>query len=202
MPTSSLVLFGAGYGFAAAVQPGPLQAFLLARVLARGWRRTLPAALSPLLSDGPIALVTLLVLGALPPPYQRGLRVVGGVFLLYLAWTAWFSARRAEGEADRRAGGGMQTLWQAALVNLLNPNPYLGWALVLGPTAVTAWRRHPVDAVAYLAAFYLTIVAVLAAFIVLCERAARLRRGRALLLRASAVALALLGIWQWVAAAG
>ena len=47
--------------FAAAIQPGPLQAFLLARVAAAGWKRTLPAVLAPLLSDIPIA--TLAVLG-------------------------------------------------------------------------------------------------------------------------------------------
>ena len=41
-----LMLIGGGFAFAAAVQPGPLQAFLLARVAADGWKRTLPAALA------------------------------------------------------------------------------------------------------------------------------------------------------------
>jgi len=60
---TSHLLLGAGLAFAAVVQPGPLQAFLLARAAAHGWRRTLPAALSPVVSDGPIALLVILVLG-------------------------------------------------------------------------------------------------------------------------------------------
>lgn len=51
------VFLGSGLAFAAAVQPGPLQAFLVSRVVARGWRHTLPACIAPLLSDGPIALL-------------------------------------------------------------------------------------------------------------------------------------------------
>ena len=34
------VVLGAGFAFAAVIQPGPLQAFLLSRVAAAGWRRT------------------------------------------------------------------------------------------------------------------------------------------------------------------
>jgi len=71
----SWILLGAGFAFAAAIQPGPLQAFLVSRVLRHGWKRTLPAALSPLLSDGPIALLTLGALRTLPLWAERGLRV-------------------------------------------------------------------------------------------------------------------------------
>jgi threonine/homoserine/homoserine lactone efflux protein len=78
-------LIGGGFAFAAAIQPGPLQAFLLSSVTQRGWKRTMPAALSPLLSDGPIALFVLLVLNRLPDALDRFLQVAGGLLLLYLA---------------------------------------------------------------------------------------------------------------------
>ena len=74
-----LVLLGSGFAAAAAIQPGPLQAFLLSRVLRDGWRRTLPAAFAPVLSDGPIALLMLFLLRAMPVWLQSGLRVAGGV---------------------------------------------------------------------------------------------------------------------------
>ena len=45
-----LFALGATLAFAAAVQPGPFQTFLIAETLARGWRRTLPACLGPLYS--------------------------------------------------------------------------------------------------------------------------------------------------------
>ncbi len=71
------LLLGGGFAFAAAVQPGPLQAFLLARVTERGPASVLPAAFSPLLSDGPIAVLALLLLGS--PLNGRIPGVVGGI---------------------------------------------------------------------------------------------------------------------------
>jgi threonine/homoserine/homoserine lactone efflux protein len=159
------ILLGSGLAFTAAIQPGPLQAFLLARIAASGWRRTLPACFSPLISDGPIALVSLLVLGELPEFLQQILRGAGGLLLMYLAWTAFRKWRNPERPTP--AVSAPRTMLQAALVNLLNPNPYLGWALVLGPSVLTAWQETPADGIALLAAFYITMVATLAGFVFL-----------------------------------
>ncbi len=192
---------GGGFAFAAAVQPGPLQAFLLTRVAERGWRRTLPASLSPLLSDGPIALVVLLVLNGLPATAGRILQAAGGVLLLYFAVTSLRQAGRATDDWD----GGKRpprTLLQAAWVNLLNPNPYLGWSLVLGPTAMKGWGEAPANAVALVAAFYVTLVACLALTVVLFGLTGFLGpRGRRVLVIASAATLAALGVYQLAAAA-
>jgi len=191
------IIFGSGFAFAAAIQPGPLQAYLLARVAAAGWKRTLPAVLAPLISDIPIAVLVLLVLGRLAAGAQQGLRAAGGVLLLYLAWAALRQLRRPTEREAAAPPSAPRTLLQAVLVNVLNPNPYLGWALVLGPAAVAAWHRHPASAVALVVAFYGTIVATLAALVLLFGTAsflsARARRG---LVAASAAALAALGVYQ------
>jgi len=190
---------GGGFAFAAVVQPGPLQAYLLSQVAARGWRRTLPAALAPLFSDIPIALLVLLVLGQLSVGAQQALRAAGGVLLLYLAWSAYRQWRRP-GPAAAGGSGRPRTVAQAVLVNLLNPNPYLGWALVLGPNAVAAWHHAPADAIGLIVAFYTVLVAGLAAFIVAAGSARFLGpAGRRLLLLLSAAALAALGVYQLVA---
>ena len=52
-------------------------------------------------------------------------------------------------------------------MNLLNPNPYLGWALVLGPVVVAAWQETPSMGVAVVVAFYATLVSMLAILIFL-----------------------------------
>jgi threonine/homoserine/homoserine lactone efflux protein len=83
------ILQGMAYGFAAATQPGPFQTYLILQALKRGWKRTLPMALAPLLSDGPIILLVLLVLTQVPLWLVRSLRVAGGFFLIYLAIGAW-----------------------------------------------------------------------------------------------------------------
>ena len=88
-------ILGATFAFAAAVQPGPFQAFLISRTMTRGWAGAWPAAFAPLLSDGPIIVLVLLVLSALPPLLSPILRIAGGLFLLYLAFGAWRSWRSA-----------------------------------------------------------------------------------------------------------
>ena len=82
----SSLLLGSGFAFAAAIQPGPLQAYLFSSVAQHGWKRTLPAAFTPILSDGPIILTVLLVLTRLPEsggahPAGRG-RIIAAVFCL------------------------------------------------------------------------------------------------------------------------
>lgn len=195
------LLLGGGFAFAAAIQPGPLQAFLLARVATIGWKRTLPACLSPLLSDGPIALVVLLLVGRLSATTQQLLRAAGGVLLLYLAWRAFRQWRNpSDSGPDKPAP---RTLFQAALVNVLNPNPYLGWALVLGPSVVAAWHQHPANAVALVAAFYGTMVAMLALFIALAgTTTGRLSPpGLRALVAASVLILAALGAYLLISGA-
>ncbi len=70
---------GIGYGFAAAVQLGPFQTYLISQTLNKGWRQTLPAALAPLLSDGPIIVLALIVLSQIPEWFQRFLCIAGSV---------------------------------------------------------------------------------------------------------------------------
>ena len=191
------IAIGGSLAFAAAVQPGPYQAYLLSRVTSIGWRRTLPAALAPLLSDGPIALLALLVLGRLSLGVQSGLRLAGGALLLYLAWGAYRQWRRGVSRPAESTGKVPKTLIEAALVNLLNPNPYLGWTLILGPVVVEAWKEAPALGVAVVAAFYATMVTTVALLIVLFGSARLLGAGfQRILMFVSVWILAGLGVYQ------
>ena len=131
------LILGMTYAFAAAVQPGPLQTYLISQTLSHGWRRTLPAAFCPLISDGPVIVLVLLVLSRVPVWLAQGLRLAGGVFVLYLAWGALKAWR---GYDARDMAPAPSSLLRAALVNVLNPNPYISWSLVLGPLLLKAWR--------------------------------------------------------------
>jgi threonine/homoserine/homoserine lactone efflux protein len=177
------LLLGGGLGLAAGLQPGPMLAFLLARAAAEGWRRTLAACLAPLLSDGPIALVAVLLLSRLGPSFQVVLQGAGGVLLLYFAAIGFRQWRRPAGPSS--GGSAPRTVVEAAFVNLLNPNPYLGWSLVLGPTLLAAWRESAVHAFAFVLAFYGTMCGTMAAFVLLVGTAGLLapsaRRGLALI---------------------
>jgi threonine/homoserine/homoserine lactone efflux protein len=190
------LILGTTYAFAAAVEPGPLQTYLISQTLSHGWRRTLPAAFSPLISDGPVIVLVLLVLSRIPVWLAQGLRLAGGVFVLYLAWGAVKAWRRHDAQDTPRAPSTRQSLLRAALVNVLNPNPYISWSLVLGPLLLKAWRETPAHGVALLAAFYGTMVLSLAGTIALFAAARNLGpRVTRVLIGLSSVALACFGCY-------
>ena len=191
------LLLGGGLAFAAVVQPGPLQAFLLARDDPKGGGGLSPRPLAGL-SDGPIALLVLLVLRHLPDPRasSRSSPRVGSSFSSSRgARRGLCSSARAPPAPSRAAVP--RTLLQAASVNLLNPNPWLAWTLVLGPTVVSAWKQRPTLAVAFVTAFYGVMVTGLGLFILVASTARFLPpRAQRALVGLSAIALAALGTWQ------
>ena len=198
---TAFLLFGLTYGFAAAVQPGPFTAYLISRTLTQGWRRTLPAIFAPLLSDGPIAVLVLLVLTRMPAGLVQWLHLLGGAFVLYLAFGAWRSWR--DFDAVVAPPSTERSLFEAATVNLLNPNPYLGWSLVLGPLLLEGWRESPTHGIAVVASFYGTMICGFAGIVLLFHlaRGAGPRVTRALV-GASALALAGFGAFQlWLGTA-
>ena len=188
------LLFGCGYAFAAGVQPGPLQAFLFSRVAAIGWRKTLPATLAPVISDGPIVVAALFLVGQLSIRTQSILQMAGGFVLFYFAWeTLRQLGRKVEAEP---APSTPRTVVEAVVVNLLNPHPYLGWTLVLGPAVHSAWQRHPTHALALVAAFYVVLVSTLAGFVLLFGTTGRLgERSQRRLLGVSGILLVGLGAY-------
>ena len=193
------LILGMTYAFAAAVQPGPLQTYLISQTLSHGWRRTLPAAFSPLISDGPVIVLVLLVLSRVPVWLVQGLRLAGGVFVLYLAWGA---VKAWRGYDAQQMAPAPSSLLRAALVNVLNPNPYISWSLVLGPLLLKGWREAPANGVALLAAFYGTMVLSLAGTIALFAAARNLGpRVTRVLIGLASVALACFGcylLWSGV----
>ena len=202
------LLIGASYALAAGLQPGPLQAFFLSRVTENGWRRTLPAAFAPLISDGPIALIALTLLSYLPDAFRDVLQLAGGGLLLFFAWSSLRGWKNYQEYKAEEPQSGPKTVLQAVLVNLLNPNSYLGWSLVLGPAVLTAWNEGPRFAVLLISSFYITMISVSMVLIMLMGTTLLLRsEARRSLILVSALLLAGLGIYfislaSWNLAAG
>jgi threonine/homoserine/homoserine lactone efflux protein len=195
------MLKGLILGITAAVQPGPFQAFLLSLIARDGWRRALPAAFAPLLSDGPILFIVLLVLTRLPEWLLSGLQIAGGFLLLYLAWGAWREFWRGfamrESGAQVIQGSAKANIAKAALMNALSPSPYLFWATIAGPMLLKAWRHSPVMGATFLASFYVALLGGMMLFILVFAGAGKVdpRVNRALG-AISAVALFAFGVYQ------
>jgi len=191
------ILQGIGYGFAAGVQPGPLQTYIISQTLLKGWKRVLPAALAPLISDGPIITICLLILSQVPVWLQRFLYVAGGLFVLYLAYGAYQTWRHFDPDLPPPAAGAQKSILKAALVNLLNPSPYIFWTLVTGPILLAGWRNSPAYGLGFLLGFYATMILSLVTIIRVFSTARQLGpQVNRLLLGVSAVALFGFGLYQ------
>lgn len=155
---SAYLILGITYAFAAAIQPGPLQTFLISQTIKNGWKKTLPAAFAPILSDIPIIIIVLLVLTSIPAGFLTFLQIGGGLMLLYLAYDSFRSFLNFEELSKRTKADNDKTLFKAVMVNALNPNPYLGWSLIMGPLFIKAYRESSVNGAVLIIGFYATMV--------------------------------------------
>ena len=188
---------GMGFGFAAAAQPGPFQTYLISQSLAKGWRKAIPAALAPLISDGPIITLCLFVLSQIPAWLQRFLYIAGGLFILYLAYGMYTAWRSFVADIPVNDSETVQSVWKAALMNILNPSPYIYWSLVTGPILMRGWREAQVYGVGFLAGFYVTLITGLAIIILVFGIARELGpKMNRTLLAVSAIALFFFGLYQ------
>lgn len=149
-------IFAITYAIAATLQPGPFQAYILSQTLTKGFKKTFHIAFAPIISDVPILTLIFILLTNLPPSFINILRIMGGLFLFYLSYKTfltWKNYSQAE-----IIDSSISTFFNAVLVNLLNPNPYIGWSLIMGPTVLEIWEKSPVIAISFVLCFYFTIV--------------------------------------------
>ena len=196
----SYLMLGVVYGFAAAMQPGAFQTYLFSQTVRNGWRRTLPIAFAPLLSDGPVIIFILLVLSHLPFGWLPVLCFAGGIFVLFLALGTLRGWQDYDAQYLTATSTGPQHVFQAVFVNLLNPAAYLFWSFVTGPLLIKGWKESPVHGISLLVGFYVTLVLSLVGLVLLFAWSGKMgpQVNRALL-GLSGLALAGIGFFQiWV----
>ena len=193
----SYLLQGLTLGFAAGAQPGPFQAFLISQAISRGWRKTLLMGLAPLVSDGPIVIVTLLLLSQVSAGFQRILQIVGGLFVLYLAYSGYKTWKSFEADIPSALPSQNNDLLRAATMNLLSPGPYIFWSTVIGPLVIHAWEISVWSAVLLVGIFYTAMLSLNMILIILFGQAARFgNQVRKAMLGLSVLALAGFGLYQ------
>ena len=169
-----MILFflqGVALALPATILPSSFKVYLITRSLEYGWRTTLPATLTPLITDIPIIVGALLLLNQVPATFFSVLRILGGLFILYIAWRLlrlWQQDGPSLQASDQAA---RQSLKQAVVINVLNPNPYLLWGVVAGPIVLAGWQEQsPAVGISFIIGFYTAFVIGLAGLVLLCKR--------------------------------
>ncbi len=155
-------------GLSAGLSPGPLLALLVRETLAHETIEGLKVSLVPLITDPPIILISLLLVGKLAQ-FQTVFGVIsllGGVFVLFLAYESFTSRQLLQGLEDIRP----RSIQKGIIVNLLNPHPYLFWITVGAPIVIKATWSNSSWGVLFVAVFYLLLVGVKALLAILLGR--------------------------------
>jgi threonine/homoserine/homoserine lactone efflux protein len=181
-------------GLSAGLAPGPMLALVLAQTLRHGSREGCKVALTPLVTDPPIILVTLVLASKLAhlDALLGMISIAGAVFVLVLAWEGFRPVRQ-----QTQAAVELPRSWFKGIVtNLLNPHPWVFWltvgAAMLAKTMSQGWQV----AGAFLIGFYALLVGSKVLVAVLAGRSRDLLAGRLyrMAMRVLAVMLAVFAI--------
>lgn len=182
----ALIAQGLSLGLAAGLSPGPLQTYAINSALRYGWRRAIWIAFSPLASDVIVVPLILLFLSAVPEAWLNVLKLLGGLYTLWLAYSAWRSIQAGAtiGGSDVDVPPPLTMIRRAMFVNMLSPGVYVFWITINGPLLREGWAQSPLVGLAFLLTFYGMLCGLVAAFVLVFDRLGRLdaRLTRAILL--------------------
>ena len=139
-------------GLSSGLSPGPLLTLVLAQTLKHNRAEGIKVALSPLVTDFPIILITILIMGRLTQSdiFLAIISFAGGIFL---AWLGFESVRSREMSMDLQDPGS-GSMKKGIITNFLNPGPYLFWATVGTPLMLKAYKTDLTSAILFIISFY------------------------------------------------
>jgi len=143
-------------GLSAGFSPGPLLPLVISQSLKHGIKEGIKVAVAPLITDLPIILISIFVLARLAN-FRTALGIIsliGGLFVLYLAYESFHTSRLRINIQDAEP----RSLRKATVVNVLNPHPYLFWFSIGAPMIIKTWKENQFTAVAFVAGFYICLI--------------------------------------------
>jgi threonine/homoserine/homoserine lactone efflux protein len=118
------------FGLTGGLKPGPLSVYVIHVTLTKGEKAGLLASFAPFASDGPIILLSLLILsqGKQYDFFIASLSLAGAAYLTLIALRVFSGSAKPTAKTDAVPASFMT----AVKLNLLNPAPYLFWGTVGG----------------------------------------------------------------------
>ena len=152
----SALAAGTLFGLSAGFVPGPLLTLVLTQTLRHGVREGVKVATAPLITDLPIILASLFVLARLSDfGLLLGLiSLTGSGYVLYLAWEAFRTGPVTLEDSPDQA----RSVRKGAILNAMNPHPYIFWATVGGPFVLRSAQEGLPAPLLFLLGFYLCLV--------------------------------------------
>ncbi len=190
------LLQGISFATAPLLSLSPFKVFVLSSAVNQGWRRALPLATVPLVSDIPIIIFLWVVLQQVPDWSVDGLRAVGGFFYIYLA-VRHVRTARTQLTPDMRDVEFKRSYWQAVVAVWITPVAYINWAVIGVPALLTYAEQSVASVILFLVGFYAVWVGGLAVQIWIVGQADRVLEARTVyLVYGGSVLLVAFGFYQ------
>ncbi|MBB4009543.1 LysE family translocator [Allorhizobium taibaishanense] len=172
MTLASLFAYAAALFIAAAI-PGPGMTAIVARALGSGFRPTFFMGLGLILGD--LCYLTAVVLGlayiaqTFVTPFLV-IKLLGTLYLAYIAWKLWTAGLLPQNIEARRASGLMASFLSGLFVTLGNPKTMLFY-VALVPTLIPLAAIGPADYGLLVGTTFIVLMAVLIPYILLAAKA-------------------------------
>jgi threonine/homoserine/homoserine lactone efflux protein len=152
----SYFIAGSAFGLSAGFAPGPLLALVMSQTVQYGLKEGVKTSMAPMITDLPIIAAAIALLSSIYAikPLLGMVSIVGSLFLAYLAYENMKINKMVESVRESTPN----SMMKGALVNALNPHPYLFWFTVGGPMIVAAYAQNVMNSVAFFVSFYVCLV--------------------------------------------
>lgn len=155
-------------GLSSGLSPRPLLTLVLTQTIRHNRAEGIKVALSPLITDLPIILITVLIMGRLSRfgIFLAIISFVGAIFLAYLGVESLRSKELNLEVRDSKSG----SLKKGIIANFLNPSPYLFWTTVGTPLLLKAYKTDLLTSILFMVLFYVFLIGSKAVVAFLVDR--------------------------------
>jgi len=124
----SFLLAALTFGLVAGLKPGPLGVFVIHQTMSKGTYNGFMASLAPIVTDGPIILLALLLTLQLNDItwFISAISIIGSVYLAHIAYKIF----RTPSGINPDSGDNNSSFTTAVKINFLNPAPYIFWLTI------------------------------------------------------------------------
>ncbi|MDP3644827.1 MAG: LysE family transporter [Bacteroidota bacterium] len=156
LTTLKFFTVGALFGLTAGISPGPLLTLVISETLKHSKKEGIKIAISPLITDIPIVLISFFVFSRLSQfnSILGAISILGGIFIAYLAYETLKTRELNFHLTDTYA----RSLKKGIIANFLSPHPYLFWITVGSPLALKAFETNLLALILFLLSFYVFLI--------------------------------------------
>lgn len=164
--TLHFIFVGVFLGLSAGFSPGPLLTLVLTQTIKHNRIEGIKVAISPLITDFPIILISVLIFNKLAEfdLILAAISIVGGVYVAYLG----IESIRIKALSFDLQDSKSDSIKKGIIASFLNPSPYLFWLTVGAPLTFKAFHVSLLASIMFLISFYTLLIGskVMIAFIV------------------------------------